>query len=289
MAIGEEIFGHLYSEKSLIALGAEDQNGFEQYAEMDDVELSLCNKLNRIYVCPHRTVITRPSKQSCLFSLYNGNQEAAIKHCRLHLTTQADDMVMAISKDRFVSYTKNPTTYTINCYCNNTKISGLQLAGIQEFTVDEGCIAELPKFKVQPQSDLYYTLPPKAFQWTLPSLDWIQADMSVKDLSEAVKKLESLNGIPPIDPNQAAIITKLHQPFYHDKPRLITMTSVGVCILVVMLLCLCAYGRAWCCRHRLQSLQTPPPVYPPPVVYREVSKADEQFQNLLVGKAPGTE
>ena len=91
---------------SLYFLGTPDQNGQQTYAEMDDVEFSLCMKLNWIYICPHRQVITRPSRASCLYSLFMGNHQSSLEHCWLHLTTQDDDVVLPISKDTFILYTK---------------------------------------------------------------------------------------------------------------------------------------------------------------------------------------
>ena len=281
LPIGDDVFGHLYSPKSLIALGTPDQNGHQTYAEMDDVELSLCTKLNRIYICPHRQVISRPSRASCLYSLFMGNHQSSLEHCRLHLTTQDDDVVLPISKDTFISYTKKPSTYSVNCYMNNTKSSGHQLTEFTQFTVQPGCIASLPKYKVQPQSDLYYTAQPKSYQWTLPSLDWLKKDMSIKDLTEAVHKLDKIHGLPPIDPQQADILRQLQTPF-HQKPT--NWMSIGLAIFAVLgvaTLCLCAYCRAWCKKslteqHPQAALFAPAPVYsvPPVSSYQHLLKAE---------------
>ena len=186
-----------------------------------------------------------------------GNHQASLEHCRLHLTTQDDDVVLPISKDTFVSYTKQASTYSINCYTSNTKSHGHQLTEFTQFSLEPGCIAELPKFKVQPQSDLFYTAQPKSYQWTLLSLDWLKKDLSMKDLTAAVKKLDKIHGLTPIEPQQADILKKLSTPFYYKPTNWVSISIAMFAASCVVILCFCAYCRAWCKKQAEQHPQAP--------------------------------
>lgn len=248
LRIGQKVFGHIHSEKSLIALGSSDINHKPSYVELGDVELSLCSRFFSLYICPHSRVISRPTRPSCLHALYHGEHESAVKLCSLHLSTDRDDTVIPLSKNEFVSFTSRPGVYTMNCYHNGSVKSGLQLFGVQTIRVDEGCQAILPNFKIQAAADIYYTAPPKAFTWTIPAVKWLEDDMSIDDLSSAVEILESMKGLPKIDPHQVNIIRKMHVPYYRNTGIQISWIFAGTAFLFGGFLILGVCAKTWCCR-----------------------------------------
>lgn len=254
LSIGKDVFGHIHADKTLIALGSPDINHKPSYVELDEVELTLCHKFYSIYICPHSRVISRPTRPSCLHALYHGEHEAAIKLCKLHLSTDDEDTVIPLSQHNFVSFTKKPAVYAMNCHANSTIQSGLQLYGIQTITVPEGCQAILPKYKIHAASDIYYSAPPKAFTWTIPPLKWLEADMSITDLSSAVKKLEGMKGLPKIDPHQVELVKRMSVPVYENTGHQISWVLAGIAALGCSLVVLGVCAKAWCCGPRSQHL-----------------------------------
>ena len=95
--IGDNVYGDIHTDKTLIALGTADINHKPSYVELDEVKLTLCHKFYSIYTCPHSRVISRPTGPSCFHSLYHGEHQAAIKLCKLYLSTEDEDTVIPLS------------------------------------------------------------------------------------------------------------------------------------------------------------------------------------------------
>ena len=247
LPIGKDVFGHIHSDKTLIALGTPDINHKPSYVELDDVDLNLCTKFYFTFICPHSRVISRPTRPSCLHALYHGEHELAIKLCKLHLSTDNDDTVIPLSQNEFVAYTKRPSVYTMNCPANASVRSGLQLFGVQTITVREGCQAILPKYKIQAASDIYYSAPPKAFTWTIPPLAWLESDMTITDLSTAVRTLEGMKGLPRIDPHQVDLVKRMSVPLYQNPGHQISWALAGLAAFGCCLLVLGVCVKTWCC------------------------------------------
>ena len=79
---------------------------------------------------------------------------------------------------------------------------------------------------------------PQLYQWTLPSLDFFEDYIEIKDLETAVKKLESFQGVPEIT---FATIQKLHhmqRPLVKNYPLLSTMAMAGISLAAVIIIIL---------------------------------------------------
>ena len=126
------------------------------------------------------------------------------------MSSEDEETVIPLSQNEFMSFTKEPSVYSMACSSNGTSQNGLQLFGVQTIKVEDGCQAILPKFKIQAASDIYYTENPvKAFTWTIPPLEWLEADISIKYLKGAVKYLEEMKGLPEIDPHQVELVKRM--------------------------------------------------------------------------------
>ena len=196
IAIGNEVFAHVHAPKPLIAIGARDRSGHEKFVELDDVELNHCDKINNLYVCPHHQIISK-AQPSCLYNLYRDQEPEALRDCQLKLATQADDTIMAIGKNLFLSYAKEAISYDIYCRANDTRLKDFVLgAGYQEFEVRDGCVADLPQFIAQPVNDLYSSFERTQFalsrKWQLDSLDDILKDLKTDSLEDTLKRLDEL-------------------------------------------------------------------------------------------------
>ena len=102
---------------------------------------------------------------------------------------------------------------------------------------------------------MYYTQNPvKAFTWTIPPLEWIEADMSIKDLKGAVKYLEEMKGLPEIDPHQVELVKRMSVPMYENTDHQISWTITGIAALACGLLVLGVCAKTWCCVPRYNHL-----------------------------------
>ena len=59
LRISDNVYGHTYADKTLIALGTANINHKPSYVELDEVELTLCHKFYSIYICPNSRVISQ--------------------------------------------------------------------------------------------------------------------------------------------------------------------------------------------------------------------------------------
>ena len=197
IAMGKDVFARIHTPKTLIAVGAVDRTGDQQFVEFDDIELGLCNRINNLYVCPHQQVISRYTQPSCLYNLYKNYKTEAVRDCQLKLASQADDTIMAIGKNRFISYAKEEIRYNIYCQGNGTRSEGhVLLAGYQEFDVSDGCVAELPHYIAQPINELFSKFERTDFtrsrEWELEAFDLLPDGVTKDNIADAFGELDKL-------------------------------------------------------------------------------------------------
>ena len=247
------------NEKQLLALGR-DQNNNKIFSEISELDLSLCLKINVIKICPHSSqVINKEPFPSCLFHLYFSQHQLALKSCRIFLQ-QPKDTAIALSKDKFVTFTSKPSTYDIFCKENNTKQEGLQLLGVQTIHLQPGCSAQLPYFLLNSQSDFFFTEEAKTRKWTLPPSALWSPSISEIELEKAYNAVKADIGLPKVAPIDISIVKSLHDPLhYYHPPSLISLALCAFLLIVFMIIVILI-----CKAYRRESKYNNQPFCPPP-------------------------
>ena len=148
--------------KSLLAISPD-----RHHIELSSHDLESCTKLGpKVTTCPHLNMLSSPSRPSCLSSLFFAHHESAKNICKLFVSP-ANDHVLPINRNTFLTYTSKVSTYAIKCY-NGTHKEGLQLMTLDKVTVPDNCVAVLPGFRLSPKSDLYVESTHQSYLWMYP-------------------------------------------------------------------------------------------------------------------------
>ena len=83
--LGEEVFAKLVPGNPILAIGEQEPSGSPRYVELSTTDLSMCQRLGKIYLCTDQRIIKRPNQYSCLYSLFVGDHPAARQVCQLTL------------------------------------------------------------------------------------------------------------------------------------------------------------------------------------------------------------
>ena len=246
IALTVTISGVVHTEKPLLALGR-DESGKKVFKEFSELDLTLCHSLNSVRICPHSSqILNREPYESCLFNLYYSQHQKALKSCRI-LLQPPKDTAIALSKNRFVTFSSKPQTYNLICRANQTRKEGLQLLGTQTLDIPEGCSAHLPFFILNPQSNYYFTQELATRKWTLPPSDMWSKDLSEEELNKVYESIKAEIGLPSIKPMDISMIKALKSPFhYYHPPSLISLSVCAFVFIVVLILIICickAYKR----------------------------------------------
>ena len=78
-------------------------------------------------------------------------------------------------------------------------------------------MVETKAFILTRQNELITTAEALKFKWTLPVVEFLQNDTSIKDLEGAMEKSKDVKGLPKITADTIAKIKAFHTPFY-QKP-----------------------------------------------------------------------
>jgi hypothetical protein len=231
-------------------------DGSPRYVEMSSTDLSMCQRLGKIYLCTDQRIVKRPNQYSCLYSLFVGDHKAARQVCQLTLEAKKYDQVVSTSSDSFLHYSVNPSTFIYKCQ-NNSVTRGHQLAEITEIQIPKSCRVETSNFILYRQNDLYKQASQKSYQWTLPPLTFLSNDTSIVDLNSAVKAVEKLKGAPPITTETIEKLKRLNKPFYlHTFPVVNFLIAMSGLLLVLAMIALVTY-RA-CQSKRINRMQRDP-------------------------------
>ena len=148
--------------KSLLAISPD-----RHHIELSSHDLESCTKLGpKVTTCPHLNMLSSPSRPSCLSSLFFAHHESAKNICKLFVSP-ANDHVLPLNRNTFLTYTSKVSTYAIKCY-NGTHKEGLQLMTLDKVTVPDNCVAILPGFRLSPKSDLYVESTHQNYLWMYP-------------------------------------------------------------------------------------------------------------------------
>ena len=213
MKLADNVFLELIPDNEIIAIGEpESISGRPRYVELSLLDLSVCNKLGKIYICKDQQIVSKPNAHSCLYALFEGLQEDAQLACKVGLKGKKKDQVVAIGPDKFRYYSVNPSSYFLHCH-NGSMIRGQQLSAITDITIPENCYAETSQFILHRLSDLDHHLAPKHYRWNLPFLSFLNTS-SISNLGDAIKKIETLPGAPPITQATYREWERINKPFY---------------------------------------------------------------------------
>ena len=239
--LGSEVYVKIIPENTIIAIGENDLTGHPKYVELSLMDLTMCQRLGKIYLCPEQRIVTKPNPHSCLYALYVSDHEAARQSCRINLEGKIHDQVVATGSDTFAYYSVTPSTFQYYCQ-NNSIIRGQQLAGISEIQVPNHCRVETAGFILHRKSNLYREASPKQYHWTLPVLTFLQNDTSITDITSAVKVIESTKGAPDIDTQTIEELKKLNKPFYMDTFPVVTfIVAISSLLLILAIIAVVVY------------------------------------------------
>ena len=220
--------------KSCIKKTKSEPSGSPRYVELSPTDLSMCQRLGKIYLCTDQRIIKRPNQYSCLYSLFVGDHPAARQVCQLTLEAKKYDQVVSTSSDSFLHYSVTPSTFIYKC--QNTSVTrGHQLAEITEIQIPRSCHVETSNFILYRQNDLYKKASPKSYQWTLPPLTFLSNDTSIVDLNSAVQAIEKLKGAPAITTETIEKIKRLNKPFYLHTFKVVNfLIAISVLVMIAL-------------------------------------------------------
>ena len=215
MQLSENVFLELVPKNQILAIGGSESNGHPRYAELSLLDISMCQKLGKVFICKDQRIISKPNSHSCLYALFEGLHEDARIACEIGLKGREQDQVVAIGADTFRYYSVTPSNYFLHCQ-NGSVIRGHQLAHITDIIIPENCRAETSSFILHRQSDIDHPVQPKPYKWTLPILDFLNNDTSIDTLEKAIETIENTPGAPPITKQTYEDYKRLKAPFYSN-------------------------------------------------------------------------
>ena len=236
-----DLYVFVKPEKNFLAIDNQD----DTFIELDQASLSTCNKIHSLFICDHITVVSKPSKKSCLNSLFQSKANEVAQFCQLQIKP-AQDEVVSLSKNAYISYTKEPVS--VKMICSNSSTFNYQLNHLQRFNVDPNCMVELPNYKVYGIQDSEVSANVRDFIWPLNTTDLLPSlDLAKVNALFAASKNVSL---PPFDPHQLKAIQDLEkqskQSGYHTIGFFtvlgISFFSLLIAFLVLLLI-YCAYKK----------------------------------------------
>ena len=223
--------------KQILALSNSlaQRNNEVQFLELSHFDLESCRKIGKTRLCTNLHVANRPSFPSCLMDLYSVNHDSALKTCKAHLQPP-QDIVLPLGLNKYLSYTTDPSTYSIFCPGNQTLLSGYQLSAIQELSVPKDCQLQLPSFILYPQTEHQITEPPRHFTWTKTPKAMFPL-ISPEHLEQALKTLHGIQRLPPTELTHVQTSYLLNHPLSPIRwPTSVSLSGVMILGLAFIIL-----------------------------------------------------
>ena len=275
--IGTKVFAKIQPKNEILAVGTEETNGLPRYLEISSYDLDLCLSLGDVHICKNQQIFNRPTQDTCLYSLFIGSHQAAQNQCQLELEPKLYDQVVSIAFDEFLYYAATPSSFVFECQ-NRSIIRGHQLAAVTKIKVPPFCTAKTKSFILNRQNVLYEQESPLKYKWTLPPLEFLANDTSIKDLNSAMEKLSQIKGLPKITPQAIERIRNMDRPFYEKPFPLISLVvALAGLMLVSLLLGYITYRACDARKTKLRQLN-------PTLRFQELIKSHENVEaiaNLL--------
>lgn len=238
----DDLYFIIKPEKQYLAVNNED----DSFIEISDSELSTCNRIHSLYICDHITVISKPSKPSCLNSLFRSKPKEVSKFCKLEIHPPTDEIV-ALSKNAYISYTEHPISVKLLCD-NGTQINK-QFNHIDKFFIPERCFYDLPHYKVYGVEEFQMHPSIQQYIWPLNATEMLPSlDMAkVKQMISLAKN----QTLPPFDPHQLQQIQNLEKESASNEFHTFGFfTVLGIACFALLLACLVLILIYWAAKKK---------------------------------------
>ena len=226
------------------------------HVELAEDDLTDCIELGpQLTSCPHLNLLNTPSNPSCLSSLFTADYNVSVTLCKLFVSP-AEDHVMYLSANKFLTYSIEPSTYQIQCY--NGSSTTQQLLPLSVIEVENNCIAILPKFRLSPLSDLYVQDHHNSYLWFYP-LDKLLSNDQIEAVDLVMDKLNDQQ-ITEVNFDKLRDLTdeEIH-PHLKYSFSMATLAAGLSFLAVSLLMCLCyCFYRSKGDYLRISQLHPPP-------------------------------
>ena len=217
----------------------------KHYLEFTEDFLTNCNRFANYYVCPNIMTLRSKTTDSCLFSLYNSDHDSASKLCELSIH-QVRDEALPLSRNEFLTYTKEPSMYKVICANGTTR--DFQLTKVAKISVEDDCFADLPSFRLQPKSSLVYNKPLTPYKWNYQPLCILNDTLDFAGLEKTLKEIAHRK-LPPSDFHELLNRHRVAQyQYFGQSQSLLTWIGIFSCAGVCILLILCYIKSAFASR-----------------------------------------
>lgn len=170
------------------------------YFELSSDELEVCHKFQGTFVCPQIVVFRKGMREStCLHALFSSNAKSSLSECSIFIRP-SKNTVIRIGLNKFVQYSKTPSTYSEVCHSNGTVRPDLQLSTLSEVSVDPGCYLELPDFRLEAETEIYVTSHVRSYMWRVSTADLFQ-HLDEQEIKGTLTRLRELKGAPEVSLN----------------------------------------------------------------------------------------
>ena len=231
--LGPEAYINLISDFPIIGIGELDTNGKAKFVEMSFADLAQCQMIGKTYLCTQKRIVKRSNAQSCIYALYQLDHEQAQHTCTVSLWGKEHTQVVAVGPNDFSYYNDKTSSYRYKCQ-NRTTTQNKQLQGITNINVPSNCIAETSEYILHGQSTIYSEAHPNQFEWSLPSILFMQNDTTIKTVKDALAHFENSKTSIPLDPKDVERYRELNKPFYEDTISFPALTIAGLALLLII-------------------------------------------------------
>ena len=266
---GPAVFGRITPKNTILAISSDNR-----FLELSSEELGLCNRIGDIRLCS-QNIFNKPSKDTCLSSLFKADHKTSIKLCALALETANSDQVIEISPNKFTYFSQRGSN-SYNTICPGSNTIG-QLTQFTNLNIPNDCHLDTPDFYIYRRDSLSLEVDPQPqlYEWSLPPLEFFENDLDIKDLETAIQKLESFKGVPEITSGTIQKLQHMKRPLVQNYPLLGTMAIAALAFLFVTILIAAICFQAY--RHRQSILKNTDPTYR----YKELLKDQNSVNALL--------
>ena len=264
---GPAVFGKIQPKNSILAISSDNR-----FVELSPYELSLCNKMGDIRFCS-QNIFNKPSKITCLSSLYRADHKSSIELCALSLETASSDQVLETSPNEFMYFSQQGSN-SFSTICQNSNTIS-QLTQFSNLDIPVNCHLDTPQHCMYRRDSSSLEIDPKLYEWSLSPLDFFENDLDMKDLETAVQKLESFKGVPEITSGSIQKLRQMQRPLVKNYPLLGTMAIASIALTIVICLILAICFQAY--RHRRVLFKNNDPTYR----YNELMKDQANVDALL--------
>lgn len=236
-------FLKLTPEAEFLAISSDTQT----FQELTSRDLTLCRDLGRppIVYCQHSNTLIRRGHPSCLYSMYDRDEDNIRKECPISVQEKRDSIVQLSSTDVLL-YQHKEAKVTFTCALGEGPDEAETFQGFRLFHLKPGCKVETPNYLLTGSTEIYIN--------SRFSVEERSIDLDRLGLEEVAYHIPTLKSLSMVGSSEHLTIKNVPALYANEHTWHLSL-GIGVglmCILIIVgtifLVCKCGLcSRVKCC------------------------------------------